>query len=92
MKRFFGMTKLMNKYHDQVEKILALLLIAYAISLWFCEALRSLAFSEGSRKYSLYSGIFVFLKLKPCLSPPQYSAFTFHYYVSFRSLLPMSDY
>jgi hypothetical protein len=94
LKRFFGLTKLMNtwypctgKHRDQMEKMLALLLIAYTISLWLGEALRSLAFSDGSRKYSLYSGIFVFLKLKPCLSPPQYSALALQSCSSFRSFV-----
>ena len=87
MKRFFGLTKLMNKHRDQMEKMLALLLIAYTISLWLGEALRSSAFSEGSRKYSLYSGLFVFLKLKPCLSPPQYSALSLKSCTSFRAFV-----
>ena len=87
MKRFFGLEKLMNKHCDQMEKMLALLLIAYTISLWLGEALRASVFSEGSPKYSLYSGIFVFLKLKPCLSPSQYSAFTLQSCISFCSFV-----
>jgi hypothetical protein len=87
IKRFFGLTKLMNKHREQMEKMLALLLIAYTISLWLDEALRSSVFLEGSRKYSLYSGLFVFLKLKPCLSPPQYSALVLQSCSSFRSFV-----
>ena len=44
LKRFFGLEKLMNKHHDQMEKMLALLLIAYTISLWLGEALPSFYF------------------------------------------------
>lgn len=87
MKRFFGLTKLMNKHRDQMEKMLALLLIAYTISLWLGEALRAWAFPKDSRKYSLYSGIFVFLKLKPCISPPQFSALSHQTCVSFHALV-----
>jgi hypothetical protein len=50
--------------------MVALILIAYAIILMAGETLRSRLFPEGSRKYMLYSGSFVFLKLKPDLSPP----------------------
>jgi len=87
MKRFFGLTKLMNKHRAQMEKMLALLLIAYTISLWLGEALRSLAFSKDSRKYSLYSGVFVFLKIKLSLSPSQYSDFVQNSFPSFRSFV-----
>jgi hypothetical protein len=87
MKRFFGLEKLMNKHRDQMEKMLALLLIAYTICLWLGEALRALAFHENSRKYYLFSGIFVLLKLKPCLSPPQFSALSSQTCSSFRSFV-----
>ena len=87
MKRFFGLTKLMNKHRDQMEKMLALLLIAYTICLWLGETLRSSVFPVNSRKYSLYSGIFVLLKLKPCLSPPQFSALSLQTCSSFRSFV-----
>jgi len=53
----------MNKHRDQMEKMLALLLIAYTICLWLGETLRSSVFPVNSRKCSRYSGIFVLLKL-----------------------------
>ena len=87
LKRFFGLEKLMNKHRDQMEKMLALLLIAYTISLWLGEALRTSIFPENSRKYSLYSGIFVFLKLKLCLSPPQFNAISYHSCLSFHAFV-----
>jgi hypothetical protein len=87
MKRFFGLTKLMNKHHDQMEKMLALLLIAYTISLWLGEDLKSISFQENSRKFNLYSGVFVFLKLKPCLSPPQFDVISRQSCLSFHSFV-----
>jgi len=64
MKSLLGLEKLMNKRRDHMEKMAALLLIAYAIGLWLGEMLRSALFPEDSRKYKLYSGLFVLLKLK----------------------------
>jgi hypothetical protein len=64
MKNLLGLEKLMNKRRDQMEKMVALLLIAYAIALWLGEMLRSVLFPEGTRKHKLYSGLFVLLKLK----------------------------
>ena len=64
MKSLLGLEKLMNKRRDQMEKMVALLLIAYTIALWLGEMLRSVLFPEGTRKHKLYSGLFVLLKLK----------------------------
>ena len=64
MKNLLGLEKLMNKRRDHMEKMVALLLIAYAIALWLGETLRATLFPEGSRKHKLYSGLFVLLKLK----------------------------
>jgi hypothetical protein len=50
--------------------MVALLLIAYTLALILGEALRSALFPEECRKHKLYSGPFIFLKLKPDLSPP----------------------
>ena len=64
MKNVLGLEKLMNKRRDHMEKMVALLLIAYVIALWLGETLRSTLFPEDSRKHKLYSGLFVLLKLK----------------------------
>ena len=64
MKNLLGLEKLMNKRRDHMEKMVALLLIAYAIGLWLGETLRATLFPEGSRKHKLYSRLFVLLKLK----------------------------
>ena len=50
--------------------MVALILIAYAIILVSGEALRSQFFPDGSRKNKLFSGPFIFLKLKPDIAPP----------------------
>ena len=68
LKNLLGMKKLMNKRRDHMEKMVALLLIAYTIGLWLGETLRSTLFPEGTRKHKLYSGLFVLLKLKLTLS------------------------
>jgi len=68
MKSLLGLEKLMNKRRDHMEKMVALLLIAYAIGLWLGESLRSTIFPEGTRKHKLYSGLFVLLKLKLTIS------------------------
>jgi hypothetical protein len=69
LKSLLNFDKLMNKRRSWMEKIVALVLIAYTLALFLGEVLRSQLFSEGTRKYRLYSGPFVFLKLKPNLSP-----------------------
>jgi len=68
MKSLLGLEKLMNKRRDHMEKMVALLLIAYAIGLWLGETLRSTLFPDGTRKHKLYSGLFVLLKLKLTIS------------------------
>ena len=54
----------MNKRRGRMEKVVVLLLIAYAIALWLGETLCSSLFSEGSCKGKLYSSLFALLKLK----------------------------
>jgi hypothetical protein len=70
LKSLLNFQKLMNKHRCQMEKMVALLLIAYTLALILGEALRSELFPEDCRKHKLYSGPFLFLKLKPDLSPP----------------------
>ena len=70
LKSLLNFHKLMNKRRIWMEKMVAMILIAYAIALILGETLREHLFPEGSRKNKLYSGVFVFLKLKPNLSPP----------------------
>ena len=70
LKSLLNFQKLMNKRRTLMEKMVALLQIAYTLALILGEALRSELFPPESRKHKLYSGPFIFLKLKPDLSPP----------------------
>jgi len=73
LKSLLNFHKLMNKRRSLLEKMVALILIAYSIILIVGEILRAQFFPEGSRKNKLYSGPFIFLKLKPTLAPPIFS-------------------
>ena len=87
MKSLLGLGKLMNKRRDHMEKMVALLLIAYAIGLWLGEMLRSALFPEDSRKYKLYSGLFVLLKLKLSLPKQDFLPISSRALSSFSSLI-----
>lgn len=87
MKNLLGLEKLMNKRHDHMEKMVALLLIAYAIGLWLGETLRSSLFPIHARKYKLYSGLFVLLKLKLTLSRHDFLPISSQALTSFSTLI-----
>jgi len=70
LKSLLNFHKLMNKRRSLMEKMVALILIAYTIVLIVGESLRSQLFPDGCRKNKIFSGPFIFLKLKPALSPP----------------------
>ena len=70
LKSLLNFHKLMNKRRILMEKMVALILIAYAIVLVVGETLRAQLFPDGCRKNKLFSGPFIFLKLKPDLAPP----------------------
>ncbi len=70
LKSRFNFHKLMNKRRTFMEKMVALLLIAYTLALILGEALRSRSFPKGCRKHKLFSGLFIFLNLRLDLSPP----------------------
>ena len=87
MKSLLGLEKLMNKHRDHMEKMVALLLIAYAIGLWLGESLRSSLFPEGTRKHKLYSGLFVLLKLKLTIPQHVFLPISSRAFSSFASLI-----
>jgi hypothetical protein len=70
LKSLLNFHKLMNKRRRLMEKMVALILIAYTIVLIVGESLRAQLFPDGCRKNKLFSGPFIFLKLKPDLAPP----------------------
>jgi len=84
LKNLLSLDKLMNKRRDQMEKMVALLMIAYVIGLWLGEVLRADLFSNNTRKYKLYSGLFVFLRLQP---PPNFIHCSLLALASFSSLI-----
>ncbi len=63
LKNLLGLDKMMHKKRHLMEKMVALVLIAYAIGLILGEALRSHLFPQTHRKHKIYSGLFVLLKL-----------------------------
>jgi hypothetical protein len=64
LKNLLGLEKMMHKKRELMEKMVALMLIAYAISLVLGETLRTHLFAQTRRKWQAYSGVFVLLKLK----------------------------
>jgi len=64
LKSLLGMNKLMWQNRHWMEQMDCLALIAFAIGLVLEETLRSQLIPQTCRKYKLYSGLFVFLKLK----------------------------
>lgn len=87
MKSLLGLEKLMNKRRDHMEKMAALLLLAYAIGLWLGETLRASLFPENARKHKLYSGLFVLLKLKLTISKQDFLPISSQALSSFSSLI-----
>ena len=72
LKSLLGLDKIMNKGQHNLEQIIALLMIAYAIGLFVGEALRDQLFPSASPESQtaktctrqLYSGLFLLLKFK----------------------------
>jgi Transposase DDE domain len=72
LKSLLGLGKLMCQKRHWMEQMVSLALIAYAIGLVWGETLPSQLFPATSRKRKLYSGLFVFLKLKLSLPYPAF--------------------
>lgn len=70
LKSLLHFDKLMNKRRKWMEKMVALVLLAYSLALILGEAVREALFPPNTRKHHLFSGSFIFLKLTPILSPP----------------------
>jgi hypothetical protein len=86
MKNLLGLEKLMNKRRSYMEKMVALLVIAYVIGLWLGETLRETLFPGDNRKHNLYSGLFVLLKLKLMISLQDYTRISLQALVAFSLL------
>jgi Transposase DDE domain len=87
LKNLLGMDKLMCQKRYWMEQMVSLALIAYAIGLVLGETLRSHLFPETSRKWKLYSGLFVLLKLKFSLPYQEFSKIHFLALQTFRALV-----
>jgi hypothetical protein len=87
LKNLLGLEKMMNKKRESMEKMVAWVLIAYAISLIVGETLRNQVFPEQSRKRKLFSGPFLFIKLKLNLLPNEFQNSAAQALVSFRSIV-----
>jgi hypothetical protein len=79
LKSLLGLHKIMNKSQHNMEKMVALLLIAYAIGLLVGESLRDEMYGgpqlasgssqpRTSKRWKLYSGLFILIKQKIWLS------------------------
>jgi hypothetical protein len=64
IKNLLGLEKRMSKKRQRMEKMVALMMIAYAVPLILGETLRNHLFPETSRKHKAFSGPFILLKLK----------------------------
>jgi hypothetical protein len=87
LKSLLGMDKLMCQKRHWMEQMVCLALIAYAIGLVLGETLRSHLFPKTSRKWKLYSGLFVLLKLKLGLPFPEFKLVSHLALQTFHALL-----
>lgn len=87
LKSLLGLEKMMYKKRELMEKMVAWMLIAYAITLILGEKLRAQLFPETSRKNKLFSGPFVFFKLRLNLSPQEFREASTLAMYAFRSII-----
>ncbi len=74
LKNLLGLEKLMAKKRDLMEKMVALMMIAYAVTSILGETFRDQLFPIESRKHQAFSGPFILLKLKLNLPNQQFHA------------------
>jgi hypothetical protein len=90
-----GLNRLMSRSRFQMEKVVALVLLAHAIGVWLGEALRDQLFGPPDeaqhetrrRKWHRYSGLFVWLWHGLRLHAPELRAFLRQTFPSFALLL-----
>lgn len=101
LKGLLGMNRLMNKRQENMEKMLALLLLVYAIALLIGEDLRDRLYGETfqpnksvdvlphktGKKWRRYSGLFILLKQKWWLPPPAWQAIVNNALASFAAIV-----
>jgi len=62
LKSLLGLHKLMNKTQRNLEQVIALVLLAYAIGLLLGETLRDQLYAHRQSGWATYSGLFILLK------------------------------
>jgi hypothetical protein len=67
LKNLLNLGKIMNKKQVNMEKMVALVVLAYVIGFLIGEGIRDWEYG-GSRKWKLYSGLFILLKRKVTLT------------------------
>jgi hypothetical protein len=87
MKSLLGLEKMMPKKRELMEKMVALMMIAYAVTLILGEAFRDHLFPETSRKHKTFSGPFILLKLKLSLPMSEFRAICLQALKTFRLIV-----
>lgn len=101
LKGLLGMTRLMNKRQENMEKMAAMLLLVYAIALLIGENLRDRLYGppiqpqesvdvlphRTGKKWRRYSGLFILLKQKWWLPPREWQAMVKDTLASFAALV-----
>jgi hypothetical protein len=87
LKSLLGLDKMMQKKRSLMEKMVALMMIAYAVSLILGEALRDHLFPETSRKRKQFSGPFILIRLKLNLPKTQFLAISAQALQTFSTLI-----
>jgi len=87
LENLLGLETMMDKKRTWMEKMLAWVLMAYAIALILGEILRAPLVPEHSCKSALFSGPFVFLKLKLNRFPQEFRQAFPSARAAFRSIL-----
>jgi hypothetical protein len=85
LKNLLHLDKIMNKKHVNMEKMVALVLLAYVIGLLIGEQIRDRVYA--GRKWNLYSGLFILLKQKISLARKILAQIINSAYILFKKIL-----
>jgi hypothetical protein len=93
LKSLLGLEKMMHKKRELMGKMVAWVLIAYAVVLVLGETLRSHLFPQAHPKRRLFSGSFVLLRLKSSLTHHQFEQISLQALLAFaRIVAPVRTY
>jgi hypothetical protein len=93
LKNLLGLEKMMHKKRSHMEKMVALMMIAYAVCLILGETMRDYLFPQPNRKRQAFSGPFILLKLKLNLPRSDFRAISALASLNFQSLvIPVRTY